>query len=561
LTAVRHALTTLQAALSSSAMRRVLLGYLGFATAEWATWIAVLLYAFQVHGPTAVGLVAVLQLAPAIVVAPLGSTVSERLARQAALVLAYSLLGASMAALWLVLVLHSPFWVFCCVAIVSNCTVTFARPAHYAALPRIAQSPDELVASNSASATLDGLGTFLGPAVLAVFIPLFGLSSVFATLFAVMLVAVIAIGRITGMPTEPIHRHAVDPESTRGFVHESLGGMREVRQVRGATTLLLLVGVQFVIIGMLDVLGVVFPQEVFHAGPSGASLLIAVSGIGALVGSAATVMLVGRRRMSPAFVLGFVGTGTSLALVSITPTLAAAMLLVGLSGFSRAFIDVSGRTLLQRTVREDVLARVFGLQESVLMAGLALGSTVAPVAIAATSARGAFVVAGLAPAVLALAAWPSLQRLDRRSVLPGPAFAMLRELSMFAPLPQARLELLARSARISHASVGQVIVRVGEHGDRFYVVTQGEVRIVRGGREVARLGPGEHFGEVALLRDAPRNATVTALQPTELLELDREEFLAAVTGFPASHAVAEQVAQQREDPSPGPEAGATEGAT
>jgi len=546
MTGLQRVGATLGAALATSAMRRMLLGYLAFATTEWAAWVAILLHAYHEGGTTAVGLVAVAQLVPAIFVAPLGSTLSERMDRQAALVMAYTVLGVCMAALWLTLALDAPIWAFYLVAVVANCAVTLCRPAHYAAIPRLAESPEELVAANSASSTMENLGVFVGPALIAALIPWSGLSSVFLVLFGLELVAALSIAMVKAGATTAAARELRDEEAVRGFVHDSLGGFREVRATRGAGMLLLLVGVQFVIVGMLDVLGVVFPQEVLGTGEAGASVLIAASGIGGLIGAGTTVLLVGRRRMSPAFIAGFVGSGASLALVSVSQLLAMAALLVAGSGFSRAFIDVSGRTLLQRTVREDVLARVFGLQESVLMAGLAVGSVIAPVAVELVGARGAFVVAGLLPAVLAVVAWPSLRKLDREAVLPGPEFALLQGLSLFAPLPQARLELLSHIAEPRDLPAGRTVIRQGEQGDRFYVIAEGEVSVSRDGREVSRLAGGGHFGEVALLRDAPRNATVTTTAPTRLLVIDREDFLSAVTGSTLSHDEAERVVRQRE---------------
>lgn len=534
---LRQSLSTLHAALSTSAMRRILIGYFAFAATEWAAWVAILLYAFDEGGTRAVGLVALAQLLPAIVVAPIGSAMSERLTRQTAVVVAYGALSASMAALWLVSAAHGPSVTFYAAAVVSNCVVTLCRPAHYAALPRMADSAEELVAANSASSTVESLGVFAGPALIAVVIPWLGLPSVFLVLGVLDLAAVAWIATVrTERPTAAAAQIRADGVEPSGFVTAAREGLVELRTVPGATTLLALIGVQFVLIGMLDVLAVVFPQQVLGTGPTGPSVVIAASGIGGLVGAAATVLLVGRARMTPPFIAGFLGATVFFALISVTQVLATAAVLAGLSGFARAFIDVSGRTLLQRNVREDTLARVFGIQESVLMAGLAVGSVVAPVAVALAGPRGAFVVAGLLPAALALAAWPSLRRLDHDAVLPGPDFALLRRVSLFSPLAPARLELLSRTAASVQVGAGDVVIHEGDVGDRFYVVADGEVSVFRDDREVARLGVADHFGEVALLRDAPRNATVTATVASRLLAIGREDFLSAVTGLTLPHA-------------------------
>lgn len=525
-------LATLREALRSVGMRRVLWAYLGFATTEWAAWVAVLIYAYRVGGATATGAIAVAQLVPAAIVAPLGSSLSERLSRSRALVLAYGLLAASMGLLWIATTAGVATWAFVLMAVLASCAVTLCRPAHFAALPRLARSAEQLVVANSASSTLEGVGTFLGPLLVGVGVWLGGLSSVFAALFVVEAVAATAI-LLTSFDlvaeVGSVNERA-DGESWLSLLRSAGQAVRELRRLPGASTLLLLVGAQFVIIGMLDVLGVVLPQEVFHTGAGGASLVIGAGGVGALVGAMATVVLVGRAAMTPAFLLGFFGTSIALGLVAIAPTLAFAVGLVGLSGFFRAFIDVAGRTLLQRTVDESVLVRVFGVQESVLMAGLAIGSAIAPLAVTWLGVRGAFVVAGVLPALLAALGARSVRRLDRVAHVPGPEFAVVSNVEVFRPLPQARLELLTSHAELVDVPLGVDVVRQGDAGDRFYIVVEGALTVVRDGRPVARLGPGDHFGEMALLRDVPRNATVSTTAPSRLFAVDRRDFRTAVLG-------------------------------
>jgi CRP-like cAMP-binding protein len=88
-------------------------------------------------------------------------------------------------------------------------------------------------------------------------------------------------------------------------------------------------------------------------------------------------------------------------------------------------------------------------------------------------------------------------------------------------------------------------MRKGEPGNRFYVIADGEVEVTRDGRPVARLGPGAYFGEIALLRDVPRTATVTATTPTTLLVLERADFLEAVTGHPVAREAADVTIRER----------------
>ena len=422
------------AAVASPAMRRILFAYLTFAATEWGAWVAILVFAYQQGGSPEVGLVAVIQLVPAIFTAPLGSALCERLQRQTALVVAYAVLAASMVGLWLSVVLHLQTWVFFVAAVLSNCAVTLCRPAHFAAIPRFADSAGGLVAANSVSSTLEHLGGFLGASLIAVVTPWLGLSAVFVVLAVLEFAAVSAVATIRAKAptTAALELGAIEAEPQSFFI-EAAAGFREVRRTPGAAALLFLIGVQFVIVGILDVLCVVFPQEVLGTGPSGPSVVLAVAGIGGLVGGAATITLVGRSRMGPPIFWGFVISALFIGLVAGSQYLAVVAILMGLSGAAGAFVDVASRTLLQRTVREEVLARVFGVQESIVMAGMAVGAVVAPVAVALVGARGSFIAAGLIPLVVAGVAWPSLRRLDAAATLPGSEFGLLRSIGLVQP--------------------------------------------------------------------------------------------------------------------------------
>jgi CRP-like cAMP-binding protein len=96
--------------------------------------------------------------------------------------------------------------------------------------------------------------------------------------------------------------------------------------------------------------------------------------------------------------------------------------------------------------------------------------------------------------------------------------------------------------------VGEEVVRLGEPGDRFYVIDSGSVDVYVDGRVTTRLGPGEYFGEIALLRDTPRTATVHAREDGVLLTLSRDSFVPAVAGYAPSRSSAEAVVGLRLGP-------------
>jgi hypothetical protein len=192
-----------------------------------------------------------------------------------------------------------------------------------------------------------------------------------------------------------------------------------------------------------------------------------------------------------------------------------------------------------------VLGRVFGVLETVMLTSLGLGSVLAPLAIHVLGVRAAFVATGLLlPAVVALFA-RTLRALDAPDPQVAERVALLRRHRVFAPLSEATLEQLGRELEARRVDAGTVVIRQGAAGDRVYLVQSGTLDVDVDGAAGTPLGPGELFGEIALLRDVSRTATVTAAADCELLTLERDAFLSAVTGHPRSAEEADLVVGTR----------------
>jgi MFS family permease len=535
----RYALGVIVTAMRVPAIRRVLIAFLLFRTTEMATWIALLVWAFDRGGASASGLIAVAQLVPATLVAPLGSALAERWPRPRALRLGYGVQAATNLATAGVLLLDPSFLVVAVLAGAMASAMTLTRPVHYALMPEIARGPDELTAGNTASSAVAGLADFAGPA-LAGGILVVGNA---ATVFIAMGVA----GLVSWFVTRPVEVvQAADAPPAGSYWADAFDGLRTVVRDPAAGTLTVMATGQFVVLGLLDILTVVLAFDVLGTGPAGPGLLVSALGIGSLVGSGVAVMLIGRRRLSPAVAAGILVTGVPIAVVAWTTTFPLALLLIGLTGVGRAYFDVAARTLLQRTVPARVLARVFGIQEAMLMGGTALGTALVPAMVALLGPRGAFVASGVLLPVLGLLGWSRIRRLDTTAVPPAPYLDLLRGLPMFAVLPQPQLEQVAAAVEpLPVVGAGSTVVTEGERGDRYFVIVSGTAEVTRAGRRVARLGPGQGFGEIALLRDVPRTATVRAVADLELVALAREPFLLAVTGTAAGLRRADDVVETR----------------
>ena len=218
---------------------------------------------------------------------------------------------------------------------------------------------------------------------------------------------------------------------------------------------------------------------------------------------------------------------------------------VAVIGVGNTIVDVAGITLMQRTAPDELLARVFGVLESLMLATLALGSLVTPAIVAALGTKSTLVLVGLFLPALLVPLWPALRRVDAAAHVPTEPLALLRAIPIFAPLPAPALERLAAGAVAVAVVAGDPVFLQGDPGDRFYAIESGRARVSIDGAETNELGPGEFFGEIALLRDVPRTATVRALDGLRLYAVERDDFIAAVTGHAPSLDAAENVVAMR----------------
>jgi len=214
-------------------------------------------------------------------------------------------------------------------------------------------------------------------------------------------------------------------------------------------------------------------------------------------------------------------------------------------GIGNTLADVAGLTLIQRALPDDVLARVMGGMESIIFATIGLGSLLAVPLTDVLGLRGALGLSGGLLVAVALASWRPVRALEARLRAPEGELELLRGLPAFAPLSLPALEHLASQLERVRIAGGQEVFRQGEDGQRCYIVEDGRFAVDVDGRRVREQGRGELFGEVALLRDVPRTATVTALDDGQLYALPREAFLAAITAHAGSREAAERVVVAR----------------
>ncbi len=517
-------------------LRRIELAFAGFNGAEWAVWIAMLVYAYEQGGATTAGLVAVAQLVPAGLAAPFAAVLADRYPPGRVLTLGYVAQALAMGATAGALLSGGPPLLAYALAAVAATFVVVTRPTQSALVPALARTPEELTATNVVSGWIESVSMLAAPALAGVLLAVASPGWVFATMALGTVVSALLVAPIRG---------PVPACDARPPVEEAVAGFRLLAREPAARVLVGLLGAQFVAIGALDVLYVVLAISVLELGGSGAGYLNAAFGAGGVAGIAVTVALVGRRRLLPPLVLGIAVWGAPFALLAAWPSVLGALLLLAAAGAGRSLFDVAGRTILQRTAPTDVLSRVFGVLEGLSMAALAVGSLLTPALVGLAGARWAVLGVGSLLPLTVLVSWRRLAEIERRAPVPVVEIALLRSLPLFAPLGAPELEGLAHGLDEVRVPGGTAVVSEGEAGDRFYVVAEGELDVAAGGRELRRIGRGEGFGELALLRDVPRTATVTAHSDARLYALDKASFLASVASHPSAAVEAERLVEER----------------
>ena len=530
-------LATLGSAVRNPNVRRAELAWGAAIAAEWAHFVALGVFAYEEGGAAAVGVAGLVRLLPAAVVAPFAASLGDRFPRERfllGLMLVGSVaLGASAVAAYA----GSVTFVFAFAALL-GLAITLIRPALQALLPSLARTPEELIASNGATSTIESLGTLVGPLLAGLLVSLGSAGLVFAVGAGALLLAAVPLLRLRVEGRIDL-ASAADEGGVRRLV---AAGFRTIGGAPRARLVVALIVSQTFVRGCLNVLIVVAAFRVFDAGGEAVGYMTAAIGVGGLIGAVGAMTLRGTR-LAVAFGLALIFWGAPLVLMGLWSEPAAAVVLLAVVGAANSVEDVAVFTLLQRLVPDQLLTRVLGVVWSLAMGGVALGSIAAPALVAAIGPRWAFVVVGSILPLLALLAYGRLAAIDR-TVAPAPELELIEQVPMFAPLSVAGKERVAANLVPLAVDAGQVVIRAGDAGDSFYIVGEGELDIAGDGLHTTA-NQGDYFGEIALLRAVPRTATVTAVVDSRLYALDRDAFLAAVTGHRAAHAEGEAVVEER----------------
>lgn len=540
-THLRESVSAFKGVFSNPDLRKLELAWACVIVGHWAYLVAVAVFAYAVGGAGAVGLLVVIRTIPAAIVAPFAAVLADRYSRLRVMIGSNLVRAAIVAGAGACVALDVPAGIVYALVGIAMLVGTPFRPALAATTPSLARTPAELTAANAVSSTLESTGFIVGPAIAGLLIAVTSPEVVFFLTALAFAFSALVISRVVA-PAEGERREGGERSS---ILSEALVGFRTVGSDSRLRILLGLFGSAMLVAGGMAVLIVVMAFELLDLGESGVGYLNSAIGVGALMGSIAALSLAGMRRLSPAFIGGVALWGAPLVLIGLTSNAPLAIVFLAIAGAGNSLVNVSTFTLIQRAVPDDVLARVFGVIQFLWIATFGLGGLLVVPLIDWLGPEGALVAAGAFLPALVVLTGPRLLRLDAAAEAPGAELSLLRSIPIFAPLPGTPLEHLAGRLVPLRVEPGTVIVRQGDTGDRFYVVVEGDVDISVDGAAASTLGPGGYFGEIALIRDMPRTATATARTDVVLYALERDDFLAAVTGHASSEAAAEQVASAR----------------
>lgn len=549
---LRESKAALTEVFQNAGLRRINLALAGSVMGDWAYAVGVSVYAYREGGATAVGVFGVVRYLSMASLAPFTSILADRLDRKRVMVAADVLRFLLVAIAALVIAADGPAMAVYGLGLLTSLAATAFRPAQMALLPSLARHPAELTAANVAASTIESVGFFAGPAVAGALLAVADVAVVFgfnaATfLWSAGLVALVQVAPSSGSDEDAVSSDddpvsdvgEPEPPAPKSILSGAALGFQEIFKSRDLMLLMGLYCAQTVVAGASLVFGVAIVFDLLEMEESSVGLLDAMVGVGGLIGGFVALMLATRGRLAVDFGFGVLLWSAPLLLIVVWPSLVPVLVAMALLGLGNSLVDINAFTIMQRLVSDEVMGRVFGAVESALIAGMALGSLAMPLMIHTIGLRTGLFVIGVSVSVLALAALAPLRRIDTIALAP-PGLELIRSVALFTPLPERSIERLARCAEVVEVVAGDDVFHMGDGGDLFYVIESGEAEVIITDELSTMLGPGGSFGEIALLRDVPRQATVRAVTDLTLRAIGRRVFLQVVTGHSETQAEADR---------------------
>jgi len=533
-----ESLAAVRSVFANHNLRRIELAFAGSAVGNYALSIAVAIFTFHHGGVTAVGIVMAVRQAAAATVAPFAASLADRYRRER--VMLASDLGrlGSVGGIALLVVTGAPTVSVWALAVCASVFGAVFRPAEAALIPLVSRSPQELTAANVTSSTFDSVGVFAGPALGAFLIAFAGYATTFTVVAATFAWSALFVLRISS--AVPERSAEADEETEHGGLRSLAAGFVTVGREPRLRLLIGLYDAQCFVAGALGVLVVSTAIDLIGIGNAGVGILQSACGVGAVAGAGFAVTLIARSRLGGNLTAGLVLWGAPLIVIGVWPREWVAAVALAVLGIGNTLVDISAMTLVQRTTAPEVAGRVFGVLESSVVASLAVGALTAPALIGLVGTRGALLVVGAILPLLAVATRGRLAAIDDGAHIPLEQIAALRSVPFLTVLPLQTIEYLASRLQRVELPAGTTLFSRGDPGDSFYVLEGGTLEIDLPDGVKVEQAPA-FVGEIALLRDVPRTATVRARDDVVLWALSGDDFLGAVGGHARSRGHADSI--------------------
>jgi MFS family permease len=534
-----------RSALATRDLRLLFSGLIISATGSWAYNVALLAFVFnRTHSLGWVGAAGLGRFVPALLLSTYAGVIAERTERIRLLIGSDLLSAVWQIALALTAAANGPAALAIALAALTSVSNLVYPPAVAATIPSLVDE-ESLVAANALNSTIENLVVISGPAVGAALLAFGSTTVVFAVNAGSFLVSAVLVSRIRAR-SKPVD---VTEEGSAGPFAQMAVGIRTILQLSAARTLVAYCALVSFVYGTDTVLFIGVGENKLAVGAKGFGYLLAGLGVGGILMATAVDKLAGSRRLGPIILAGVAGYTLPTALLTVVHNVPLALVLQALRGASTLVVDVLAITSLQRAVPSDQLARVFGVFFAFVLAAISLGALLAPVVIKASSLNGGLLTMAFAPFALGVLGYPSLMAIDRasaaRAARLAPKVAILEQLGIFAAARRPVLERLAEISTEQAFAPASTILREGEPADALYVLVEGEVEVTAHGegggpdKRLRTMQAPTYFGEIGVLEQIPRTATVTAISACRCERIEGTALLEALTSAPPSSSLME----------------------
>jgi MFS family permease len=512
--------------LANDDLRRLTLAWGCFFLIDTTSLIGLSVWAFEDGGADAVGVIGLARLLPSAVALPFGAWAADRFARRLVAIAVFAAEALALLCLIVAISVDPPLIVVAALVAVVGVAVAPYRPAHLAMAPLVAHSPEQLVAANVAGGAIEGVAILAGPLIAAAVLTAAAPEVVLIVSMTASVLGLIAVAGVRpgSDPSAAMRRHRVKPAAA------VLGGFTALWHAPSQGLIVGCFVIQLLVRGLLSVQLVLISFDMFDLGGSGVGWLSSAIGVGALMGAAVTSGLTGRRRLAGPFAIGLVLWGAPIIVLALAHHVAIAAVALVVIGVGNSVLDVAGFTLLQRMGDDKQLGRVFGVLFTVGAALSGLGAVLAPALVDWVGLRWSLAITGLVLPATSLLALARLRSIDLRNQPDPDVIDALLDIELLNVLAPVTIEKLATSSTIVEHPAGRAVVIEGQIADSFYVILQGSADVTRESVQLTTLKAGDYFGEIALLTNVTRTATVRCGQSTRLLVLPGSAFLDAVCG-------------------------------